>query len=108
MTSCILVSHRTAKDSQRHSKKITLMRHQITAWNEGIETGLSRDETNGGQPRSRVKPAAQLKCTYTNACSVGNKQEELEAIVHQESYDIVTIMEMWWDDSQDWSAAMDV
>ncbi|KAJ7421888.1 hypothetical protein BTVI_16251 [Pitangus sulphuratus] len=35
-----------------------------------------------------------------------NKQEELEAIVHQESYDVVAITETYWDDSHDWSAAM--
>ena len=29
---------------------------------------------------------AQLKCLYTNAHSVGNKQEELEIIVHLENY----------------------
>ncbi|KAJ7406397.1 hypothetical protein BTVI_65645 [Pitangus sulphuratus] len=28
-------------------------------------------------------------------------------IVQQESYGVVTIMETWWDDSHDWSAAMD-
>ncbi|KAK4827186.1 hypothetical protein QYF61_015148 [Mycteria americana] len=50
---------------------------------------------------------AQLKCLYTNARSMGNKQEELEAIVHQENYDMVAIMETWWDDSHNWSAAMD-
>ncbi|KAJ7411268.1 adaptin ear-binding coat-associated protein 1 [Pitangus sulphuratus] len=44
---------------------------------------------------------------YTNARSMGNKQEELEAIVQQESYDVVAIIEKWWDDSHDWSAAMD-
>ncbi|KAK4829399.1 hypothetical protein QYF61_003880 [Mycteria americana] len=37
----------------------------------------------------------QLKCIYTNACSMGNKQEKLEAIVQQENYDIVAIMETW-------------
>ncbi|KAJ7412546.1 rna-directed dna polymerase from mobile element jockey-like [Pitangus sulphuratus] len=44
---------------------------------------------------------------YTNARSMGNKQEEMEAIVQQESCAVVTVMEMWWDDSRDWSAAMD-
>ena len=44
---------------------------------------------------------------YTSACSMGNKQEELEAIVQQENYDIVAITETWWDDSHNWSAAMD-
>jgi len=38
--------------------------------------------------------------------SVGNKQEELEATVQQDSYDLVTITETWWDDSHDWSAAV--
>ncbi|KAK4828709.1 LOW QUALITY PROTEIN: hypothetical protein QYF61_000547 [Mycteria americana] len=51
--------------------------------------------------------AAQLKCIYTNARSMGNKQEELEAIVQRENYDIVAITETWWDDSHNWSAAMD-
>ncbi|KAK4810944.1 hypothetical protein QYF61_013352 [Mycteria americana] len=49
---------------------------------------------------------AQLKCLYTNARSMGNKQEELEAVVHQENYDMVAITETWWDDSHNWSAAM--
>ncbi|GAB0203746.1 hypothetical protein GRJ2_002840200 [Grus japonensis] len=44
-----------------------------------------------------------VKCIYTNARSMGNKQEELEAIVQQDSYGTET----WWDDSHDWSAAVD-
>ncbi|KAJ7408012.1 hypothetical protein BTVI_60920 [Pitangus sulphuratus] len=44
---------------------------------------------------------------YTNARSMGNKQEDLEALVQQESYDVVAITETWWDDSHDQSAAMD-
>jgi len=58
-------------------------------------------------PVSGVRSTSQLKCIYTNACSIGNKQEKLEAIVQQDSYDLVTTTEMWWDDSYDWSAAMD-
>jgi len=54
-----------------------------------------------------VRLTAQLKCIYTNAYRMGNKQEELEAIVQQGSYDLVAITEIWWDDSHDWSAAMD-
>ncbi|KAK4816845.1 hypothetical protein QYF61_023967 [Mycteria americana] len=50
---------------------------------------------------------AQLQCLYTNARSMGNKQEELETIVHQENYDMVAITETWWDDSHNWSAVMD-
>ena len=38
---------------------------------------------------------------------MGNKQEELEAIVQQENYDIAAITETWWDNSHDWSDTMD-
>ncbi|KAK4810488.1 hypothetical protein QYF61_004268 [Mycteria americana] len=54
-----------------------------------------------------TRTTAQLKCLYTNARSMGNKQEELEAIVHQENYDMVAITETWWGDSHNWTAAMD-
>ncbi|PKU29972.1 hypothetical protein llap_19725 [Limosa lapponica baueri] len=53
-----------------------------------------------------VKSVAQLKCIYTNACSMGNKQDELEAIVQQDSYDVVTITETWWDDCHDQNAVV--
>ncbi|PKU49676.1 mitochondrial fission process protein 1 [Limosa lapponica baueri] len=52
-----------------------------------------------------LKLGAQLKCIYTNARSMGNKQEQLEAIVQQENYDIVAITETWWDDLHNWSTA---
>ncbi|KAK4831206.1 hypothetical protein QYF61_016043 [Mycteria americana] len=61
----------------------------------------------GCSSMKETRTTAQLKCLYTNARSMGNKQEELEAIVHQENYDMVAIMETWWDDSHKWSAAMD-
>ncbi|RMC02347.1 hypothetical protein DUI87_21516 [Hirundo rustica rustica] len=43
---------------------------------------------------------------YTNACSMGNKQEELEAMVQQQSCDVVAITETWWDESHGWSTAL--
>jgi len=73
----------------------------------GDITQLTRDEPRHGMPGSGVRSTAQLKCIYINARSMDNKQEELEAIVQQDSYDLVAITEMWWDDSCDWSAAMD-
>jgi len=57
-------------------------------------------------PGLGVRLIAQLKCIYTNARSMRIKQKELEAIVQQDSYDLVPITETWWDDSLDWSAAM--
>lgn len=49
---------------------------------------------------------AHLKCLYTNACSMGNEQEELETTVHLESCDLIADTETWWDESHDWSAAI--
>jgi len=42
---------------------------------------------------------AWLKRLYTNAHNRGNKQEELEATVLLESYDLVALTETWWDES---------
>ena len=58
-------------------------------------------------PKKVVGSIAQLEYIHTNACSMDNKQEELEAIAQQENYDIVAITETWWDDSHNWSAAVD-
>ncbi|KAK4822638.1 hypothetical protein QYF61_018590 [Mycteria americana] len=58
-------------------------------------------------PKKVSGSIAQLRCIYYNTRSMGNKQEELEAIVQQENYDIVAITETRWDDSHNWSAAMD-
>ncbi|KAK4817214.1 hypothetical protein QYF61_003738 [Mycteria americana] len=72
------------------------------------ETPVKRLKAHKGcSSMKETQTTAQLKCLYTNARSMGNKQEELEAIVHQENYDMVAIMETWWDDSHNWNAAMD-
>ena len=47
-----------------------------------------------------------MKCLCTNACSMGNKQEELEASVLLASYDLIALTEIWWDESHDWSVAI--
>ena len=74
---------------------------------EGDKTGLTRDEPRGTVLELGVRQTTQLKCIYTNACSIGNKQEEVEAIVWQANYDLIAITETWWDHSHDWSAVMD-
>jgi len=48
---------------------------------EGDITQLTRDEPRLGVPGLGVRLTTQLKCVYTNARSMGNKQEELEAII---------------------------
>lgn len=39
---------------------------------------------------------AQLKSPYTNAHSMGTKQEQLKATVLLESYGLVALTETWW------------
>jgi len=62
---------------------------------EGDKTRSARDEPGGAIIGLGVRREAQLKCVYTNAHSIGNKQEELETIVQQASYDLVAITETW-------------
>jgi len=38
-----------------------------------------------------------MKCNYTNASSMGKKQEQLEAIMQQAYCSLVAITETWWD-----------
>jgi len=48
-----------------------------------------------------------LKCLYTNARSMGNKQEEMEICVQSQGHDLTAITETWLDNSHDWNAVMD-
>ena len=73
---------------------------------EGDKTRPDRDEPRGTMVRMGVRQGTQLKCTYTSACRMVNKQEELEATVQQANYDLAAIMETWWDCSHDWIATM--
>ena len=66
----------------------------------GEKGGVQRDgERQGG--------AASLKCLYTNARSMGNKQEELEICVRSQGHDLIAITETWWDSSHDWNVVME-
>ena len=82
----------------------------------GEEGGVQRDGIGQGDaavlgdPRSSIKAVrwkAQLKCLYTSAHSLSNKQDELETVMHLESYDLVAITETWWDDSHNWNTTID-
>ena len=48
-----------------------------------------------------------LKYLYTNARSMRNNQEELETLAQSQSYDIIGISEIWWEEPCDWSTMMD-
>ena len=49
----------------------------------------------------------QLKCLYTNSHIMENKQEELETMVQVDKYDLTTIVETWWDGSQNWNTGIE-
>lgn len=74
---------------------------------EGNKTRTSRGEPREMMMGLGVRQVTQLKCIYKNAHSMGNKQEDLEAIVWQANYDFLAIMKTWWDCSHNSSAAMD-
>ena len=44
---------------------------------------------------------------YTNTHSIRNKQDELEALVHSQSYDVIGISETWWNESHAWTAGIE-
>jgi len=47
----------------------------------------------------------QLKCLY--ACSIRNKQEELETCACLQGYGLIGITETWWDGTYDWRVDME-
>ena len=47
---------------------------------------------------------AQLKSPYTNTCSVGNKQEEMETVVQLENCDLIATTETWQHELHNWNA----
>jgi len=71
-------------------------KHQT--WPRGIREGSSEKAT---------RPIAKLKTLYTNVCSIGNKQEELETVVQLGNYDLIAITETWWDESHDWNTLIE-
>jgi len=44
---------------------------------------------------------------YTNACSLGKKQEDMELCAQSASYDIRSVTATWWDNSHGWRITMD-
>ena len=51
--------------------------------------------------------AQGLRCLYTNAQRMGNKQNELGLLTHEGKYDLIGITETGWDDSHDWNIAIE-
>lgn len=50
---------------------------------------------------------AELKGAYTKAHSMETKQEGLVTTAQMENYDLIVIIEIWWDELYDWSAEIE-
>jgi len=53
-----------------------------------------------------TRSATQLKCFYTNARSLRNKQKDLDTTMMLENHNVVVISKTWWDDSHYWSVSI--
>ena len=52
-------------------------------------------------------PKGTLACLYTNARSLGNKQDELVLLLSAKKYDVIGITETWWDSTHDWTTGIE-
>ena len=95
--SCVLVNE---EDDSPFCRKNTRVGGRLVA----VET---REYGHEGLRATATRKEARLRCLYTNERIMDTKQEELEAIVGSESYDMVTITETWWNESHSWSAVTD-
>jgi len=76
----------------------------------GVNKEASVKHLKGNKGCSSMKVTrlkTQMKCPYMNTHSMGNKQEDLEATMLLESYDLIALTETWWDESHDWSVVID-
>ena len=89
---CSLAISRGVGDGDPHGSKDTRVV-------DALETTGVPENSHMGIRTSPLKKVAgsiaQLQCICTDARSMGNKQEELEAIVQLENYDTVAITETW-------------
>lgn len=61
-----------------------------------------------GSSEKVMLPKTWLKCLSINACSLRNKQKELQPTVQLENCEPTEIIEMWWDDSHDQNMMIEV
>lgn len=54
-----------------------------------------KDKGNYATPGSAVGSGEHQKCLHTNAHSMRNKWDELEALIPSQSYDIIRISKTW-------------
>ena len=54
-----------------------------------------------------ISGRVKLNIFYTNARSLNNKMEELEAKVDSEEYDIVAVSEKWFKEESNWRTGLE-
>jgi len=102
------VAQRHAGDTAAQSKSCRDDLGSPEAVGANKEASVKHPKGNKGCCSIKVtRPTAQMKCLCTNACSMGNKQEELESTVLLANYDLIALTEIWWDEYHDWSVAID-
>ncbi|KAK4827172.1 hypothetical protein QYF61_015134 [Mycteria americana] len=87
-----------------HTNRIAVGKPQVST---ASPVGGNASGNTYTAPGSTDGSGAYLKCLYTNAHSMRNKQDKLEALVSSQSYEIIGMSETWWNESHDWSAGME-
>jgi len=72
-----------------------------------LKGGHGHSRSSCTPPGKQACSSSSLKCLYTNALSMGNKQEKLEIGVQSQGHDLIAITETWWDSLHDCNAVMD-
>jgi len=70
---------------------------------QGVGFRANMEASNQAREIGNRDTKQKLVCKYTNAQSLGNKQDKLEAILRMDDIDMMGITEMWWDPTQDWN-----
>jgi len=74
--------------------------------NNSLKGGHGHGRSSCTPPGKPACSSSSLKCLYTNACSMGNKQKELELHVQSQGHDLIAVTETWWDSLHDWNDVM--
>jgi len=94
----------TNQSRDKYSSAVSQAEKQKT---NNLKEGHGHGRSSCTPPGKTACLSSSLKCLYTNACSMGNKQEELEICLWSKGHNLIAVTETWWDSSHDWHAVMD-
>jgi len=92
------------QSSDKYSSAVSQAEKQKT---NNLKGGHGHGRSSCTPPGKPASSSSSLQCLYSNARSMGNKQEELEICVRSQGHDLIAITETWWDSSHDWNAVTD-